>query len=521
MLGHPARLALPPRDLLDDARVDALLRGEGVLDLVAPAELVLGEIEIERGHGWRSSRGICTTAIVTIPRRAAPLGTSPSVPRTDRHAATGRQAVRPRASRRRADLDPGGDAGVDLDVELGVDRRVDLDEDALAGAGLGGVDHLLHHGAAGTRASEPDPPGSFSGAARFRDVGDAVLELGEHVVAVVDAQAVAGAQVLVDPHPHEGARYRYQRPGTVPSRHERDHRAPPDRRRRRPDEAAHVGAPDRRGRRPVGLAARPRRSRHDRLPRGRERLRRRVLRPATPTRSRRCSPRSSRGSRRPTSRCPVHHGLVVRHPHDRGRAYPVHCRGRSIDDAADGDPRLQRRGRRPRVLRRPRRRPVARPHAARLVERHRRRRALHAARPRPGHRRRPGRRADRHVVVGRGRLVERRRVAVLRPPRRGDAAVPDLAPPPRHAGRRRRARASRRPTSASSSASSSTPQRAVDRHHRRRSQHDVRGVADPGRRPDRRAGARAAAGRARSSTHVDHWGDRSSSSPTSTPPTSG
>ena len=72
-LGHPARLALPPRDLLDHARVDPLGRGEGVLDLVAPAQLVLGEVEIERRHGLRSSEGISTTAIVTIHTGAPPL----------------------------------------------------------------------------------------------------------------------------------------------------------------------------------------------------------------------------------------------------------------------------------------------------------------------------------------------------------------------------------------------------------------------------------------------------------------
>jgi len=70
--GHPPRLALPPRDLVDDAVVEALLRGEGVLDLVAPAELVLGQVEVE-GGGRRHQQlpgveraGICTTAIVTI-----------------------------------------------------------------------------------------------------------------------------------------------------------------------------------------------------------------------------------------------------------------------------------------------------------------------------------------------------------------------------------------------------------------------------------------------------------------------
>ena len=39
-------------------------RGEGVLDLVAPTELVLAEIEVERRH--LTPPGISTTAIVTI-----------------------------------------------------------------------------------------------------------------------------------------------------------------------------------------------------------------------------------------------------------------------------------------------------------------------------------------------------------------------------------------------------------------------------------------------------------------------
>ena len=49
-LGHPARLTLPPRDLIDDAGVDAALGREGVLDFIAPSEVVLGEVEIERRH---------------------------------------------------------------------------------------------------------------------------------------------------------------------------------------------------------------------------------------------------------------------------------------------------------------------------------------------------------------------------------------------------------------------------------------------------------------------------------------
>ena len=42
-----------------------------------------------------------------------------------------------------AQIDPAGDAAVDADVELGVDRRIDLDEDALTGARLSGVDDGL------------------------------------------------------------------------------------------------------------------------------------------------------------------------------------------------------------------------------------------------------------------------------------------------------------------------------------------------------------------------------------------
>ena len=209
---------------------------------------------------------------------------------------------------------------------------------------------------------------------------------------------------------------------------------PARRRPSRPTKPHTWDAPDRSGRRPVRLAARPRGPRHDRLPRGRERLRRGVLRRSTASSSRSCSPRSSRGSRRPTSRCPVRHGpwwYVTRT--DRGPVVPG-VLPRPVDRRRRRrHPRLQRRGRRPRLLRRPRRRPVAGPHAAGLVERRRRRRALHAAGPRPGHRRRPPRRADRDVVVGRARLVERRAVAVLRPPRRADAPAPDLAAPPRHA----------------------------------------------------------------------------------------
>ena len=236
-----------------------------------------------------------------------------------------------------------------------------------------------------------------------------------------------------------------------------------------------------------------------------------MVRPSTPSWSRRCSRRSSPASRRPTCRCRCRHGrwwYVTRT--DRGPVVPgLLPRPRSDRRrAGDGDPRLQRRGRGPRLLRRPRRRSVAGPHAAGVVERRRRRRALHAARPRPGHRRRPPRRADRHVVVGRRRLVGRRAVAVLRPPRRADAAVPDLAPPPRHAAGRRRARASRSPTSASTSTSSATRSERVDRHRRAAARRASEVAADPGRRPDGRAACSCAPRADDVEYRVDHWGDR-------------
>ena len=51
LLGHPRRLTLPPRDLVDDGLVETLLRLERVLDVVvAPAEAVFAEVEIESRH---------------------------------------------------------------------------------------------------------------------------------------------------------------------------------------------------------------------------------------------------------------------------------------------------------------------------------------------------------------------------------------------------------------------------------------------------------------------------------------
>ena len=80
--------------------------------------------------------------------------------------------------------------------------RVDLDEDALSRAHLGGVNDGLDvpfrypgeaAGAAGIVARPPC----------LSHVGDAIFELDEHVVAMVDADSVTRTQVLVDPHSHD------------------------------------------------------------------------------------------------------------------------------------------------------------------------------------------------------------------------------------------------------------------------------------------------------------------------------
>jgi hypothetical protein len=102
-----------------------------------------------------------------------------------------------------AHVDAGGDAPVDADVEVGVGTRVELDEDALSGAGLGGVDRGLD-AADGDASEGAGTTGVVEREPGLRDVGDPVLELGEDVGAVVDAQPVARTEVLVDPDAHGG-----------------------------------------------------------------------------------------------------------------------------------------------------------------------------------------------------------------------------------------------------------------------------------------------------------------------------
>src|SRR4051812_5837360 len=101
---------------------------------------------------------------------------------------------------------------------------------------------------------------------------------------MVDAQAIAGAQVLIDPNPHDVATVAAARRGTAEMSAIID--------RTSTDTVANLGspssqassirvaAPDRPRRRSLGVAQKPRRPAHHRLPPGGERIRRSVLPPA-------------------------------------------------------------------------------------------------------------------------------------------------------------------------------------------------------------------------------------------------
>ncbi len=81
-------------------------------------------------------------------------------------------------------------------------RDVDLDEDALTGAGLGGV-----HDVGDVALADPGEAARATGVVErspvLRDVGDPVFQLDEHVGTVIDTDPVTGAEVLVDPHSHD------------------------------------------------------------------------------------------------------------------------------------------------------------------------------------------------------------------------------------------------------------------------------------------------------------------------------
>ena len=80
--------------------------------------------------------------------------------------------------------------------------RFEFDEDAFTGACERGVDHTLLR----TIIDNCEAVGATGIVQRptvSRHVRNTVLQLHEHVWAMVDTQAVTGAEVLVDPHPHD------------------------------------------------------------------------------------------------------------------------------------------------------------------------------------------------------------------------------------------------------------------------------------------------------------------------------
>src|SRR5262245_53208819 len=82
-------------------------------------------------------------------------------------------------------------------------RLVDLDEDALAGALLGRLDDRFLH-ATGNVGEALGPARVLEDLVAFLHVGETVVEQREHVGSDLFAEAVAGAEVLVDPDLHRG-----------------------------------------------------------------------------------------------------------------------------------------------------------------------------------------------------------------------------------------------------------------------------------------------------------------------------
>ena len=314
---------------------------------------------------------------------------------------------------------------------------------------------------------------------------------------MVDAQAVAGAEVLVDPHPHEG-----QATGRRwPERRERRAEAPAPT-RDRPQYAARVLEPPVAKRvahtwdRPTGRS-----TIHGRgWPIATIPTRSPTSRPRTPTptpgsastrrSSTPSSTRSRRGRRRTTRPSPPARGRGGTPARTvEGLAYPIHCRGGTAatatevvlldenDEAGDGLLRA----------RRLRREPGSRP--ARVVGRPQRSRGLRDAHPGPRRGHRPAGPARGHVL--RHGVVGRRALPLLHPAGPRHAPLPGLAPRDGDGARRRRARLrgarralQRRPRA--------VPERRV-RHHHQRGQHVDRRARAP-RHPA--AGRAAARGRA-------------------------
>jgi hypothetical protein len=78
---------------------------------------------------------------------------------------------------------------------------IEFDEDALTGAHLCCANHRLSMPFFDS-SKTPRTTRIIQHLARLTHIGDAILQLNEHVVTVVDTQAITSAKVLVDPHAH-------------------------------------------------------------------------------------------------------------------------------------------------------------------------------------------------------------------------------------------------------------------------------------------------------------------------------
>ena len=108
--------------------------------------------------------------------------------------------VRPGASRRRRAATTQSTPG-DASSNEAASRLLGFDEDALAGALLGGFDHGVEH-AVGDVGQTLGATGVGEHLVAFFHVGEAVVEQREDGGRDLLAQAVAGAEILVDPDLH-------------------------------------------------------------------------------------------------------------------------------------------------------------------------------------------------------------------------------------------------------------------------------------------------------------------------------
>ena len=79
---------------------------------------------------------------------------------------------------------------------------IDFDEDALARAGLGSM-----HNGGDVAMADPCKAAGAAGVVEWLtilcDVGNPIFELNEDVRAVIDADAITGTEVLIDPNSHD------------------------------------------------------------------------------------------------------------------------------------------------------------------------------------------------------------------------------------------------------------------------------------------------------------------------------